>query len=227
MKIFRNPKLSLILSFLVLFSSCNLDSNLNNLDSVDINLNLTTLKIITIEDAIAKHVKLSNSLLKIMVNNKNNSYLEELTKNKQKSYYKNQVDFKKELIDKNFINTSEIISLTFALNKNLENFLVSNNYDLKKYDKNELIIIIAKEIKLQKDVVKLNLLSKVADPCLNALDVAIENCGENFAIQIGASVVIVFFTFGYGTLAGIPVSTGLLVKCCNDAGEAYKTCKGV
>ena len=208
MKNFRKPYLSIIMASVFLFVSCNQESNLFFPEADNISL----------EKTIEKHIELSNQLSSIYktegktINELDNSPV----------YYKNKEDFSNFIANSNLKSGNQIILLSEQLSNNIKKYLISNNVNTEK-NKNQIIDFLTTEIIKQQNVNKQNYLAKTSS-CKSALDAAAVNCEENYAIGLAAVIVSGFISLGWGTVIGIGVVNGLMVKCFNDSSAAYRDC---
>ncbi len=212
MKKFRNPNVSLILAFLILIVSCS-EPTMDNIEIINSK---------TLSETIKDHIFLSAKISKIFSEEKNIDF-EKL--NKFPTHFNNKEIQIKNLKDANLKNAEEISNLYEELGENLENFLHSIK-NTENYTKKDLEILLNNEIRNQFTLKKeknSKYLSKV-DPCLEALNEAGSNCEENYAISLAAVVLSGFITFGWGTVIGYGVATGIMVKCYEDSSTAYRNC---
>ncbi len=212
MKNFRNPYISLVLSLLILITSCSEPSDFNP-NGIDSKL---------LSKTISEHLLITEDLSKVLLKEKNVDFKK---LNNFPIFFDNTSDLKKSLKDANFENEEEISILSKKLSGNLGNFLLSIE-NIESFSQTELENLIITEIRRQLKLKNKNAsnYSLRSGPCENALNKAGENCEENYAISLAVVVASGFITLGWGTVIGYGAATGLMIKCYEDASSAYRDC---
>lgn len=220
MKNFRKPYLSIIMVSILLFVSCNKDSEFlipSVENGIITNTKLKNQKSQGIEFTVKEHIKLVKQLSNLY--KKQDKHIYDLKDLGQKNY-KNKKDFKEFLKKNQFKHVDKIVVLSEKISNNISNYLSTNNLH-EKADELEAVTIITKEIKKQEKSNKF--LSRV-DPCEEALNEAGANCSENYNISMAAVVISGFITFGWGTIIGYAAANVIMIKCFDDASAAYRNC---
>ena len=121
----------------------------------------------------------------------------------------------------NITHGEELISLYKEMSLNAETFIKNNSDFYSKYNKEERLEIITKEIDSQLRYDD-GLSSKV--DCHTNFVKASNRCMRNYAISMTGVAVSGFFSFGVGTVVGGAVATTMMVACNSDADSDYHDC---
>lgn len=203
---------SFIMSFLVLFVSCNRFDN--ELTDNQLNLNKTSV----IKQYVEKQIELSKKLFEL-IEKENITNLNSL--NDVKDYdYKN---LKKTLKNVNIKEFNAISDLLKEIDDTNLNF-IENNLDLKKYDKTFLDNLLITEIDKQLEDINDNQYLRRMGPCEQARHTSFLRCSRNFTIGVAASATSGLLSFGIGALIGATSTLILFTLCMTDAHSDYDNC---
>ncbi len=210
-KTFRSKSISIFLTCLFLFYSC---------EKKDF-----TIKKAVLETTMQNHIVFSDELAEIIKKQKKSVKrvaLELNGKDNDVSYFSSNKEYREYLEGNGFTNIDKIIHVSNKIRNNIFDFVNHEKKNNPNITQEEIITKFSDELNYQ--YTSKNEYSGKSNFCEDQMNKASENCGENYYIQNAAAVVLGFFTFGIGAVVGLALTTAVLVKCHEDASEAYRVC---
>ena len=206
MKNFRKPYISLFLSLLLLFVSCQPNEYLDDTNSE------------SLENFISKQLLISEKLSHYVANQD-----EMMTKlNSEPEIYHSRFELNEYLRKNNIENSEEIADMIFDIQELTNNFLINSSY-LNQYSEEEIKSIFANEI--EKQMTSYSVQGK--SYCGDRYNTAQNRCDRNYAISLTGLAVSAFITFGVGTVVGAGVAATIHAICRVEAHNDFKQCIGV
>lgn len=208
----RKPKLSIFLSALILFVSCDVQQ-IDNLNEDKSN--------ITLEEYASKHITLTNALSNLLLLEKNIDL--EILENSADVFEDNKA-LRALLNEANIVNIDSIEDNILAIQNNTNNYLRSSSNN--SISQIEYVKIIANEIDTQLESKYEDGIFFAKSSCMSRFRTAVSRCERNWYIGVAALGVSAFFTLGIGSIVGAAVVGGQLLLCHSDAQSDYDNCMG-
>lgn len=209
LKTLRKPYLSIFLTVLTLFVSCNQDATSEGIDS--------QFETISLKEFVTKHIELTSKMSKHK-NSLNFNDIEKLIKSESNS------DTERYVQDKEIDLPSEIIAIQLEMIKNAKIFY--NNPEYNSFSQDELLDVVTNEIKIQLENNGTNLFTKSNVPCLAAFNSANEDCLTALVASLATATVVGLFT-SFGVETAITGGIALLQfgECNEDAQANLADCR--
>lgn len=211
LKTLRKSYFAMFLALLMLFTSCNPDSLLEDSD--------IQTEILTLDDYVAKHIDLTSKISKLtsLLNYKD---IEKLVEMQKKSIETSSL--KRSFKDEGINISTEMIELQLKIDENTKKLF--NNPKYNSLNEEEFLLIITNEIKNQFN--KQPLIAYRINDCDEAFDEANGECLEEFAAAAATVGVIgLITTFGVGSIIGGGIALIRFGECNKNAQAELAACR--